>query len=151
MAKKTKDIQYYEATGRRRESVALVRMHLVTKDKPVTVHGKKYTKGQIIVNDKPVEEFFPGEVNKSRYLQPLTLTENADRFVITIKVQGGGKIGQLEAVIHGIARALIEADTDAYRPALKSNGLLTRDPRIKERRKVGRGGKARRQKQSPKR
>jgi small subunit ribosomal protein S9 len=79
----------------------------------------------------------------------LALTE--DRFVTTIHVTGGGKSGQLDDIVHGISRALNLMNTEEYRPTLKAKGLLTRDPRTRERRMVGTGGKSRRAKQSPKR
>ena len=78
------------------------------------------------------------------------IIDNKNRFAISIKTSGGGKNGQLEAIVHGISRSLSKVDEN-YRSALKKNGFLTRDPRKKERRKVGTGGKARRAKQSPKR
>jgi len=73
------------------------------------------------------------------------------KYYVTVKVVGGGKNGQLDAVVHGIARAFDKADREKFRPPLKRAGLLTRDARVRERRKVGTGGKARRKKQSPKR
>lgn len=151
MAKKSQDIQYYEAVGRRKESVARVRLYITGKDKTATVKNKKINQGDIVVNDLSFATFFPSEVEKKRLIQPLELTNNADRFAVSVHVEGGGKNGQLEAVIHGISRALCVADNDEYRPILRENDLLTRDPRKKERRKVGTGGKARRAKQSPKR
>lgn len=151
MAKKTKDLHYYEAVGRRKESVARVRLYIAGKDKSASVKGKKIAAGQVIVNDRPATEFFPTIFEQKKYLQPFELTSTADRFVVTIRTTGGGKNGQLEAAIHGIARALSLADLETYRPVLKQNGLLTRDPRARERRMVGTGGKSRRQKQSPKR
>lgn len=151
MAKKAKEIQYYEGVGRRKEAVARVRLYLVGKDKSVTIGTKKYNVGDVIVNDKPAAEVFPHESEKNTYLQPFVLTNSQDRFVTTIVVKGGGQSGQLTAIVHGLARALNEVDAETYRPLLKSNGLLTRDPRTRERRMVGTGGKSRRKKQSPKR
>ena len=81
----------------------------------------------------------------------MTLTKNQDRFAISIVVSGGGTNGQLDSMVHGLARALEKVDKETYRPILKTNGLLTRDSRKKEARKVGTGGKSRRMKQSPKR
>lgn len=130
--------EFYQAVGRRKESTARVRLH---------TGGN----GEIIVNDKPAEQYFPGEVAKIAYLQPFQLTDSQNRFKVTIKVEGGGLSGQLGAVIHGIARALEKIDKEKYRPILKKAGLLTRDPRAKERRKAGFAGKARAKKQSPKR
>lgn len=151
MAKKSKDIQYYEAVGRRKEAVARVRLYIVGKDKSATVKGEKIKQGTIMVNGKAFENYFPIAADRQRLMQPLALTNNSDRFAISVLVNGGGRIGQLEAVIHGVARSLNILNTDEYRPLLKEHGLLTRDPRTRERRMVGTGGKARRQKQSPKR
>jgi small subunit ribosomal protein S9 len=151
MAKKIKNLHYYEAVGRRKESVARVRLYLTTKEKSVTVNNKKIGKGQIFVNGRPFEEIFTHKYQKQHLLKPLLLTSNDDRFAISIVARGGGQTGQLDAITHGIARALCLVDNDEYKPVLKREGLLTRDPRTRERRKVGTGGKARRAKQSPKR
>jgi len=150
MVKKVKNIQYYEAVGRRRESVAVVRLYLVDKEKKAVVDDLKIKKGEIFVNGKPIEKVFPSLEEKLIYQKPLKLTQNDDRFAISIKVRGGGKKGQLEALTLGIAKALVLVDNN-YRKKLKEEGLLRRDSRLKERRKVGTGGKARRKKQSPKR
>lgn len=150
MAKKAKDIQYYEAVGRRKDAVARVRLHLATKTKQATVKGMTVKAGEFIVNEKAMTEYFGTEALKRSCMFPLRLTDNTERFAVTIKVVGGGIKGQLDAIKLGLARALCKVDAE-YRPVLKENGLLTRDPRIRERRKVGTGGKARRQKQSPKR
>ena len=150
MVKKTADIKYYEAIGKRKSAVALVRLYVADKNKEVVIKDVKIKKGEIFVNKKPIQDYFPGEVSKNRYMLPLSLTENLDRFAISISVKGGGLEGQIEATMHGLSRA-IEVSDKEKRIVLKKNGLLTRDARVKERRKVGTGGKARRQKQSPKR
>jgi len=151
MPKKKKDITYYEAIGRRRESTTRVRLYIVSKkDKSVTVGKTVIKQGAILINDKLSEEYFPAEAEKQTLIKPLELTDSVDRFAISILIRGGGKSGQLDAVAHGISRALCIVDEE-YRPLLKKEGLLTRDPRVRERRKVGKGGKARRKKQSPKR
>jgi len=126
------------AYGRRKEATAKVRLY---QDK----------KGEIIVNDKPIDKYFPGEWMKNLYLMPLRACNVIGKYSFSVKVEGSGISGQLGAVIHGISRALSNLDKDKYRPLLRRRGFLTRDPRSKERRKVGTGGKARRQKQSPKR
>jgi len=93
-------------------------------------------------------------ISKARlpvYTKPFELTETVGKYYATIKVGGGGKSGQLGAVIHGLSRAFSLVDPEKFRPILKKQKLLTRDSREKERRKVGMGGKARRKKQSPKR
>jgi len=113
---------YYVGTGRRKESVARVRL----------LPGK----GEILVNDKPAPEYFKRPALERMITQPLEITGTASNFDIIIKVQGGGISGQAGAVRHGIARALLEADED-YRIPLKKAGMLTRDPRMKERRKYG--------------
>ena len=150
MAKKTKNLEYYEAIGRRKEAVARARCYIVGRDKVATVKGLKIKAGDILINKKPSKTLFPSSYEQLVYLEPLTLTKNIDRFAISILVSGGGKSGQLMAVSHALARAVEKADK-AMRPILKKKGLLTRDQRVKERRKVGTSGKARRQKQSPKR
>jgi small subunit ribosomal protein S9 len=136
-SKPSKKLEYIHAVGRRKTAVARVRLY----QKP----------GEISVNSQPIEAYFPGENNKLNYLEPVKLTQMIGKVSATIKVTGGGKRGQLTAVVHGLSRALAKADAVKYRPALKKGGFLTRDDRMRERRKVGTGGKARRQKQSPKR
>jgi small subunit ribosomal protein S9 len=124
---------------------------MTAKDGSVTVAGKKYKKGDIVVNQKPVEEVFSSLAEKARLQQPLVMTDSQERFVVSIVTVGGGHSGQLDAAILGISRAIEKIDKETYRPLLKTAGLLTRDPRTRERRKPGTGGKARRAKQSPKR
>jgi small subunit ribosomal protein S9 len=136
--KKETKLSYYFAVGRRKVAVARVKLHL-GGDKSFTVNGRD------------VASYFPGEVAKMSYLEPLKATSNANRFTIEAKVTGSGPNGQLGAVIHAIGRALDKIDPEKYHALLRRRGFLTRDPRAKERRKVGTGGKARRQKQSPKR
>lgn len=151
MATKKKEIQYYEAVGRRKESVARVRLHIVSsKDKTVSLSGNKHKQGDIVINTKALETYFPSQAEQNQIKYPLSLVDSNDRFVITVQSKGGGKVGQVDAIVLGITRALCKVD-ETYREVLKPEGLLTRDPRIRERRKVGTGGKARRQKQSPKR
>lgn len=108
-------------------------------------------KGESLVDGKKVAEYFPGKIMESLYTKPFKLTDTFEKYYFTAKVTGGGKEGQLEALIHGISKALSELDREKFRSPLKKAGLLTRDSRIRERRKVGMGGKARRKKQSPKR
>lgn len=151
MAKKTKNIQYYEAIGRRKEAVARVRLYLVDKEKTANVKGTKAKQGEIYINDKLLETFYPSIFNRKKLMLPLMLTKNENRFATLIHVEGGGKTGQMEAIMNGLAKAVEQVDKAAYRVTLKASGLLTRDSRIRERRKVGKGGKSRRRKQSPKR
>ncbi|MFH0979608.1 MAG: 30S ribosomal protein S9 [Candidatus Roizmanbacteria bacterium] len=141
MAKKTKNLEYYEGIGRRKQAVARVRLYIKSH--------QKIKAGEIQINNKPFEQVY-SNYHRVFALLPLRLTNNENRFAISIRTAGGGKNGQLEAIVHGIARSLSKVD-ESYRPILKKNGLLTRDPRKRERRKVGTGGKARRAKQSPKR
>ncbi|MCR5272794.1 MAG: 30S ribosomal protein S9 [Lachnospiraceae bacterium] len=115
------DSRYY-GTGRRKSSVA--RVYLV----PGT--------GKVTVNKRDIDEYFGLETLKVIVRQPLVLTGNADKFDVLVNVKGGGYTGQAGAIRHGIARALLNVDND-YRPALKSAGFLTRDPRMKERKKYG--------------
>lgn len=141
---------YITAVGRRREAVARVRLYSVVKD--TFKWGEvPFKKGDILVNQKPIDQYFTNKVDQIIYKEPLRVTNAFNRYAFTILVTGGGKSGQLNAVVHGIARALVKADKAKYRPILKKRGFLTRDARVRERRKVGTGGKARREKQSPKR
>ena len=120
MAKSEKVV--FLGTGRRKSSIARVRL----------VEGK----GNITVNGKDINEYFGEETLRVIVKQPLTVTNTLSKYDVIAKVQGGGFSGQAGAVRHGIARALNEANAE-YRPALKSNGFLTRDPRMKERKKYG--------------
>ena len=126
---------YYYGTGRRKSAVARVFL--------------KAGKGQFVVNGKPVDEFFGRETGRMIVRQPLDATKNLSSFDISVNVYGGGENGQAGAVRHGIARALIEYDA-SLKPTLKSAGLVTRDAREVERKKVGLH-KARRRKQYSKR
>lgn len=125
-----------QAVGRRKEAVAKVRL----------TSGN----GKITVNAKPIAEYFKGVIYEKRYLNPFEITKTSGQFDASIKVIGGGRNGQLDAVVHGISRAISKMNLD-FRKSLKKEGLLTRDPRAKERRKFGHAGKARAMKQSPKR
>jgi small subunit ribosomal protein S9 len=118
------DIQYY-GTGRRKTSTARVYL------RPGT--------GEVKVNRKSFEEYFPNQALRMIIRQPLTLTDTANKFDIVVNVAGGGPAGQAGAVRHGITRALMEFNAD-LRPALKDAGLVTRDPRAKERKKYGQKG-----------
>lgn len=143
-------VSYYEALGRRKNASARVRLHVV-KEEPITISSVSVAKGDMIVNGRSIENYFPGEVAKKMYQEPFRTTNTIGRFAVSITVTGGGSAGQLGAVIHGLARALEKVDKEKFRPILKKRGLMTRDPRTRERRKAGRAGKARAQKSSPKR
>ena len=109
-------------TGRRKKSIA--RVYLV----PGT--------GNITINKRSIDEYFGLETLKVTVRQPLVATETVDKFDVLVNVHGGGTTGQAGAIRHGIARALLQVDAE-YRPTLKSAGFLTRDPRMKERKKYG--------------
>ena len=115
-------VQYY-GTGRRKESVARVRL----------VPGN----GTITINKRDIDDYFGLETLKTILRQPLVLTGTIGKFDVLVNVKGGGFTGQAGAIRHGISRALLEADEEAYRPLLKKAGFLTRDPRMKERKKYG--------------
>lgn len=140
----TKKSTYAYAVGRRKTANARVRIY-----KTKSVPGMDGV--QLTVNGKPAEVYFPGETAKAAYRKPFYLTETLTKMSASVVVAGSGKMGQLDAVVHGLARALSLLDREAYRTTLKSAGLLTRDPRTRQRRMIGTGGKARRTKQSPKR
>ena len=112
-------------TGRRKTSVARVRLATGT--------------GKITVNGRTFENYFPTETTRGIVSQPLTITGTADKYDIRVNVTGGGPTGQAGAVRHGIARALLHVDAN-FRAQLKAEGLLTRDPRMKERKKYGQPG-----------
>lgn len=114
--------RYYYGTGRRKSATAQVRL---------------YPEGNgIVVNEKPAEEYFPREIDLLRLKEPLLVTGMEGKFRVTVRVNGGGISGQAGAIRHGIARALLEADPE-LRPTLRRGGFLTRDPRVKERKKPG--------------
>jgi small subunit ribosomal protein S9 len=129
--------QFFAAVGRRKSATARVRVY---------AHP-----GDFVVNDKLVSDYFGGVINApSLYNLPLIVTESQGKYAISVKVTGSGMRSQVDAVNHGVARALLKVDPE-LRLLLKKAGLLTRDDRMKETRKIGTGGKARRTKQSPKR
>ena len=112
----------YSAVGRRKKAVARVRL----------VPGE----GNITINKRDIDNYFGVETLKMTVRQPLTLTQTTGRFDVLVNVYGGGFTGQAGAIRHGIARALLQVE-DSYRAPLKAAGLLTRDPRMKERKKYG--------------
>lgn len=126
---------YVSAVGRRKESVARVRVIKGGKD--------------ITVNGKPYSQYFVSLIEKDLILKPFEISDSKD-YGATVLVSGGGMSAQLDAVVHGLSRAFSKIDLEKRKP-LKKAGLLTRDPRAKERRKYGLAGKARAKKQSPKR
>src|SRR5512136_1026011 len=112
-------------TGRRKTAIARVRLASGT--------------GKIVINGRPLENYFPVETQRVMAAQPLTVTGTADKFDAQVTVIGGGPNGQAGAVRHGLARALLTVDAN-FRPILKAEGLLTRDSRMKERKKYGQPG-----------
>ena len=113
---------YFYGTGRRKKSVARVRVYPGT--------------GKITINDRDIDDYFGLETLKLIVRQPLALTGTAEKFDIVCRVQGGGVTGQAGAIRHGLSRALLQYD-ETLRPELKKAGFLTRDPRMKERKKYG--------------
>ncbi|HXG40879.1 MAG TPA: 30S ribosomal protein S9 [Candidatus Limnocylindrales bacterium] len=114
---------FYYGTGRRKTAVARVRL----------VPGE----GEIVVNGKSVAEYFGNAINEADLRLPFRVTGTEGRYNVIVKVEGGGVTGQAGAVRHGIARALLQADPEGHRVPLRQAGLLTRDPRMKERKKYG--------------
>ncbi|MDD3946705.1 MAG: 30S ribosomal protein S9 [Clostridia bacterium] len=121
-AKKVKKVQFW-GTGRRKKAIARVRL----------IPGGE---GAVVINGRTIDEFFGLETLKYIVRQPLELTQTTTKFDVAVNVCGGGVSGQAGAIRHGVARALCQAD-ETLRPALKSAGFLTRDPRMKERKKYG--------------
>ncbi len=113
----------FYGTGRRKKSIA--RVYLTPG------------KGNITINKRNIDDYLGLETLKVIVRQPLVLTETLDKFDVNVTVRGGGTTGQAGAIRHGISRALLQADAEEYRPALKKAGYLTRDPRMKERKKYG--------------
>ena len=134
MAKK---IDYIFAIGRRKESSARARLY----------RGK----AENTVNGMPATKYFPGELASKAIAKPFGATETSDKYYFSAKVAGGGKEGQLSALVLALARTLVKVSPEKNKLVLKKLDLLTRDSRIRQRRMVGKGGKARRAKQSPKR
>lgn len=129
--------EFFSAVGRRKTAVARVRIW----------PGKQ----EMVVNGKPISAYFKGDTLKKIYQYPFLVTETLGQYTGSVKVVGSGIMGQVDALVHGIARAMIKANPEVYKQILRDKGLLTRDPRMKETRKAGQGGKARSKKQSPKR
>jgi small subunit ribosomal protein S9 len=116
------DVRYFEGIGRRKRSVARVRLYPGT--------------GEVVVNDKALKEYFGRAQDWQGVIAPLKLTKNEGRFNLSVVVRGGGITGQAEAIRHGLARALLDANP-GLRSLLRRGGFLTRDPREKERKKAG--------------
>ena len=114
---------FYYGTGRRKSSVARVRLYKVT--------------GKVTINERDIDDYFGLETLKLIVRQPLVLTGTEGQFDVVCRVSGGGVTGQAGAIRHGISRALLKFDNETLRPKLKRAGFLTRDPRMKERKKYG--------------
>jgi len=145
--KKTKEEEKIEEKPKRKEPLAFAHGRRKTAVSKVQLFDGR---GEIIVNDRPIEEYFPGEVAKKFYQKPFEQTGTLGKYLALVKVEGSGKSGQLNAVVHGITNALVRLNPD-FKPQLRAAGLVTRDPRAKERRKYGLAQKARKGKQHPKR
>jgi len=129
--------EYFSSVGRRKTAVARIRLW----------PGKQ----ELTINGKPMSTYFKGETIKKIIQAPFVAAEVLNQYTGSIKVSGSGIMGQAEAITHGIGRALAKADPDKFKKLMRDNGFLTRDPRMKETRKAGQGGRARSKKQSPKR
>jgi small subunit ribosomal protein S9 len=116
-------VTFFEGTGRRKTAIARVRL----------LQGE----GEVVVNGRSLEEHFGNAVDLTDILMPFRVTGTEGKFNAMIKVQGGGHHGQAGAIRHGIARAILQSDPDGARPPLRQAGLLSRDPRMKERKKYG--------------
>ena len=134
---KNKKVDYIYAIGRRKESSARVRVF----------RGK----GENTVNIMPADKYFPGELNQKMLLKPFSATETSEKFYFSGRVIGGGKEGQLSALVLALSRALVKIEPEKNKIILRKLQLLTSDSRTRQRRMVGMGGKARRKRQSPKR
>jgi len=134
---RVKKIDYFYAVGRRKESSARVRLY----------RGK----GENTVNGMPALKYFAGEIAAKALAKPFGATETSEKYYFSGRVAGGGKEGQLSAVILAIARSLVKLSDEKNRPVLRKLNLLSSDSRTRQRRMVGMGGKSRRKRQSPKR
>ena len=137
---------FYGAVGRRKTATARARLY--PGNTVWEIKGRKLEKGDVYVNDFPIEQYFPGPAAKEYYSEIFRTTNSGNRFITIIKVAGSGKSGQLGAVGLAIARALVNVDPK-FRAILRKKGYMTRDPRSKERKKPGLMG-ARKKKSSPK-
>lgn len=136
MTKSTSKNSYTFALGRRKSAIATVKL--------------SSGKAESYVNGIAISSYFPAVDHKIKYERPFAVTDTLGKYSFTAKIIGGGKVGQLEALTLAVSRALVKIDVN-FKPALRTAELLTVDSRVRERRMVGTGGKARRQKQSPKR
>mgnify|MGYP001587718147 FL=1 len=134
--KATKDFIY--AYGRRKTATARVRLF----------EGKE----PIVVNNQSIDKYWPGSILESLYMEPFRTTNTHSKYTATVRVLGSGTMAQIGSFIHAVSKALVQVNPERFKPILKKRGFLTRDPRMKETRKVGSSGsKARSKRQSPKR
>lgn len=133
----SKTPKYNAALGRRKSAVARVKIFT--------------GKGESLVNTRPVDRYFPTAVNQIIYQKPFKVTDTIGKYYFAAKITGGGLRGQAQALSLAISRCLVKINPDIFKSLLRPEGLLTVDSRVRQRRHVGTGGKARRQKQSPKR
>lgn len=138
---------YFSGYGRRKTATARIRLY--SADKEVVVASQKLSRGDVYVNNFPIEKYFSDPFSKNAYTEVFRTTNTAGRFITVVKVEGSGKSGQLGAVVLAIARALCVVDPK-FKATLRKKGFMTRDPRARERKKPGLMG-ARKQKSSPKR
>ena len=136
---------YKSFTGRRKAAIARIR--LFVNGLPA---GDEVKKGDILINGKKAEAYFGGAVAKATYEEPFKITNTLGKYTFSVKIVGGGTKSQLEAFIHAVSKGLSSLD-EKSKHILKKKGFLTRDARVRQRRQVGMGGKARRKRQSPKR
>lgn len=123
--KTTKEVKYFYATGKRKSAIAKVR-----------IYPSKEKKISISINERTVDDFFPLKEWQQKMLIPFNVVKLQNKFDLVINVQGGGVIGQLEAIVHGISKALREYD-ESFKTILRKNGFITRDSRVKESKKYG--------------
>lgn len=128
---------YIQVVGRRKSATAKARVF----------EGRE----EILINDKPISTYWSRADLAAWYLRPFIVTDTLGKYTATVKVKGSGVKGQVGAFVHAVSRALAQISPEQYKKPLRDAGLLTRDPRMKESRKVGQAGKARKKKQSPKR
>ena len=128
---------FTQAVGRRKSATAKARVF----------EGKQ----EIVINGKPISEYWNHESLPALYMRPFVITDTVGKYSASVKIIGSGIHGQIGAFVHAVSRALAVISPDVFKPLLRKSGLLTRDSRMKETRKVGQGGKARKKKQSPKR
>jgi small subunit ribosomal protein S9 len=136
MVSKSNPKKYFYAVGRRRSSITTIKLF----------KGKNTS----TINGIELEKYFPQKIAKIIHQRPFIITETLDKYYFEAKINGGGKMGQVDSLALAISRSLVKID-EGFKPSLRQAGLLTVDSRIRERRMVGTGGKSRRKKQSPKR